>query len=78
MMASMHVHAVGREPLPRVRTAAMRWSCGGEEEEWVVQRRTATRMEEVARLVDTVALIKEALSLKMSKSCLSCFLGAMD
>ena len=64
MMAWMHVDAVSREVLPRWTTAARRWSDGGEEEEWVAARRTATCMEEAARLCEEVALIKEALSLR--------------
>lgn len=71
MMASMHADAVGRVPWPCERMAAMRWSGGGWEEFLVVARMTARRIEAVLRLVDKVALINEALSLRIPKKSLS-------
>lgn len=74
MIASMHKDAVRRDPSPRARTAATRFSDGGLDESRVVARRTATFIEEPARrLIDRVALINEALSLSMSMRFLSLF-----
>lgn len=53
------------EPRPTERTAAILDSDGGVEWLWVVARRTGTRTEEIWRLIDKVAAIIEALSLKM-------------
>ena len=52
------------------RTAAMRWSEGGEEESCVVARITATRILEW-RLVGSAALIREVLSLRKAIKILS-------
>lgn len=70
MMDTMHVDAVGRVSLPRERTAVMRYSGGGKEER-AVARRTATRIDEVVRSGDKVALMREALSLRIPKRDLS-------
>lgn len=59
--AEMRVEAVAREASPRVRRAEMRWSSGGEEGEWVVERTTASLMAE--ELDSKAALEREALSL---------------
>lgn len=71
MIASMHKDAVRREPSPRARTVVTCFSVGGPDESWVVARRTATVMEPATRLIDRVALIKEALSLSKSMRFLS-------
>ena len=64
MSALIHEDEVRRVPwLPR--TAEMRFSEGGDDVSCVVARRTATRMEDAWRLVERVALIREALSLKI-------------
>ncbi|PON55420.1 hypothetical protein TorRG33x02_299330 [Trema orientale] len=66
MSASTHAHEVRRVPWPpQPRTAEMRFSEGGDDMSCVVARRTATRMEDTWRLVERVALTREALSLRM-------------
>ncbi|PON46868.1 hypothetical protein PanWU01x14_248550, partial [Parasponia andersonii] len=66
MSASTHAHEVRRVPWPpQPRTAEMRFSEGGDDISCVVARRTATRKEDAWRLVERVALTREALSLRM-------------
>lgn len=69
----MHADALGRDPWPKERTAAMRLLDGGVEVRWEVARRTARRIEEVWRLVEKVVLIKDALSLRKPMKILSLF-----
>lgn len=69
---SMHAHAVRREALPKLRTAERRFSDGGDGL-CVVALRTAKFKEAWHLVIDRVALIKEALSLRISMRFLSFF-----
>lgn len=73
-MADIHAEAEWRVVLPRERRVETWWSCGGDWAERVVARRTAIWMEEVVRLViENVALMIFALSLKIDWRFLSFF-----
>lgn len=67
MIAWMHADAVGRLLWPKARTASIR-CCGRDVGVLVVARMTERRMEAVRRLDDKLALIIEALSLKLPRS----------
>ena len=60
-----------RKSFPRASTAETRASEGGFRAPWVVARTTATLMEDERRLIEKVALIKEALSLRACRRLLS-------
>lgn len=73
IIAVMQAAAVRRVPWPKERTAAIRASEGGEETLRVVARMMARWIDEILRFVVKVDLIKEDLSLKMSRRILSLF-----
>lgn len=67
MRATMQAQEAVRVEWPSARTAAMRFSGGGDDGACVVARRTAAFMDESWRLMETAALMREALSLRIPK-----------